>query len=79
MLNEYDINDFKKDFDSYVPTGEETKLYNVQRYTVISTPVGKVYFERLDGLYSLCFSQLGEFIHLNANTPVYVCKKAEEK
>jgi hypothetical protein len=75
MLTQEDIDLFKQDFDSYVPIGEETKLYNIKRCTVVDTPLGKVYFEKLDGLFSLCVSQLGEIVHLNANTPVKVCKK----
>jgi hypothetical protein len=79
MLTQEDIDLFKQDFDSYVPIGEETKLYNVQRYTVVDSPLGKVYFEKLDGAYSICVQCDGSVIHLSASTPVYVCQKTEGK
>jgi hypothetical protein len=79
MLTQEDIDLFKQDFDSYVPIGEETKLYNIKRCTVVDSPLGKVYFEKLDGSYSICLQCDGSIIHLSASTPVKVCKKGEGK
>ena len=77
MLNEHDITTWREEFDSYQPSSEETELYNVPRNTVIDTPIGRVLFKHLDGMYSLCYESNGSIIHLNACTPVKICNKPE--
>lgn len=69
MLSEIDIKD-------WVRSEEPVKLYNVKRNSVVSLAGDEIFkFERLDGMYSVCYTLAGNLFHLGATTPVYVWSK----
>ena len=51
------------------------KLYDVPRNTHVELPCGtQIFFERLDGMYSVCNTKDGELCHLAAWTEVEIVK-----
>lgn len=69
MLSEIDIKD-------WVRSTEPVQLYNVERNSIVSLAGDEIFkFERLDGMYSVCYTLAGNLFHLGATTPVYVWSK----
>lgn len=69
MLSEIDIKD-------WVRSTEPVQLYNVERNSIVSLAGDEIFkFERLDGMYSMCYTLTGNLFHLGATTPVYVWSK----
>lgn len=56
------------------------KLYDVPRDSRIRLDDGlELNFKRIDGMYSLCFTDQNEPVHVAAWTEVAVMKKEEQK
>lgn len=77
MLSEVDLKD-------WVRTNQPIKLYDVRRESVVSTasaPDKPFWFERIDGMYSLCqeIDSTNEVFHIAAWTEVFPWIKKKGK
>lgn len=54
-----------------------TKLYEVPRRTVVDFNGRKIYFDHVDGMYSVCYEEDGTLIHLNCGVWVEILPELE--
>lgn len=71
MLSEIDLKDWIE--QPSIP------LYDVPKETPIKTHVGLLWFDHIDGMYSLCYDATGKAVHLAAWSTVNPLKKRSFK